>query len=251
MDSQIGVTLSNSLGRSAKLLCLGLAALILCSCADEPAPKPKPLRQPEVLIHPASPPVTRAPFPVRPPPPPQQPPPAMTPPANQIMPPSGGSSVGTSKTAPANLPDIGTGSAGNSGQPSTGAQSAGVSVPATLQPAPSASSSTGAGKGHVAPLGDPTARVSRPEDTVKVQAQRSGVGSVIVKPHADGVADPVPDAGKSTARPDVPSPKFQDFQVNSADMERLPPERRAALLRYLKTVRDAAAAATTQPTQEN
>lgn len=126
----------------------------------------------------------------------------------------------------------------------------------SAKPAPNAKPGGGAGQGHSSPFGAPGQSLVVPEERIEVKAKPNpGVGI----PQPDKQPLPPDDQTPPPAAPPTRAPnapvEFKDVEVSGSDIDRLPPERRAAVLRYLKAVQEARQA-TTAPgsptqTQEN
>ena len=203
------------------MMCLSLG--VLCSCKhDKPVKKKEPpkLTSPAPEVHRAAP-VTR---PVAPPVVPMVPPAIAPEPSPSSSSPQGGASQGGS-------------GAGGSSQGHDAGTAAPDAAGAALAPV-SASESNSAGIGHVDPLGDPTKRLIAPEEKLEIpSAQAPKVASD--EGQDQPVEEPQP---KSQAAVVTPPAELPQMHFSSEDIERLPPERRAAVMRYLKTVQDQRAA---------
>jgi len=100
-----------------------------------------------------------------------------------------------------------------------------------------------AGQGHSAPLGDPSRKSAGAEEELRIPAAaKKGPTMETQKQPEPSTVD---EAGaKRAAAAAVPVPQVE---VRAEDIERLPPERRAALMRYLRQIQSRRAA--TAPTE--
>ncbi len=96
-----------------------------------------------------------------------------------------------------------------------------------------------AGTGHTDPLGDPTGMLVAPEEKLEIpasQQQLSGGGGDAEEPKPE--TEPQPDRPQQQAQEQVPPEMTGPAQLSSEEIERLPPERRAAVMRYLKRLQE-------------
>ena len=223
---------------------IALAGLAMCSCIDEPLPV-KPLKHAELEMHPATSQPSASPT-------------ALPVPAAGAAAPQPHSSGiwDTVNVHGGGGNASGSGASGGAGTGSGAGSSDGSGSPG--QTASKSSAGVSAGQGHIDPLGDPSKRVIRPEQKLEVQALPSDKASAgqgdprnpgkvdKQKPLADSPTateedkDAPPDTQREKTlahKPTSTVPDSKDITVSSADLEKLPPERRAAVLRYMDAVR--------------
>ena len=104
--------------------------------------------------------------------------------------------------------------------------------------------------GHAPPLGPKTQAIKRSESELKIPAAQPNASTPVDKPSVDAKPDapkPLMVVKREKPAADAAAPLPQ-MDLSGDDIERLPPDRRAAVLRYLKAVQ--ASRAATQPTEK-